>query len=313
VPCALVRLLPISLACLLSVSAAAADPATCQVVDLMPLFWAAIDQPDAAARLRRTIVEAHPDLYNENYVSLPSGVKWEALVARDRGYADSHAEAIRQAGAYLLANAAPTMREFAQTFPDFLCDFSFYIAPSFGQMDGSAAFVDGQHRIIFAPDVTPRYHTLPELKVLVDHETFHIYHHQATSRFGASADAVPGVLEALWSEGLATFVSWRMNPAASIDTVLLQPGIPAGAKPHLAEIAAALLAHLDEKDEPTYRRYFEAGGQPEGYPPRAGYYVGLLIADELSARYSLQQLARLDGEVLHASVRGSLQRLAATR
>ena len=56
-------------------------------------------------------------------------------------------------------------------------------------MDGSAATVNGQHRIIFAPDVIPRYHKLKELKVLIDHETFHIYHHQSTGVFGADEEA----------------------------------------------------------------------------------------------------------------------------
>ena len=36
-----------------------------------------------------------------------------------------------------------------------------------------------------------------------------------------------------------------MNPAVSLDAALLQPGIPEGAKPHLADISKDLLAHLD--------------------------------------------------------------------
>jgi hypothetical protein len=180
-------------------------------------------------------------------------------------------------------------------------------------MDGSAATVNGQHRIIFAPDVIPRYHKLSDLKVLIDHETFHIYHHQATAVFGASDEAVPTTLEALWSEGLATFVSWRMNPDVSLDIALLQPNIPEGARPHLADIAKDLLAHLDEKDETTYLHYFVASRQPEGYPPRAGYYVGVLIAQDLSGRYTLQRLTHLKGAVLHEAIVAQLQKLAAGR
>ncbi|MGH8313568.1 MAG: hypothetical protein ACRETU_00265 [Steroidobacterales bacterium] len=83
-----------------------------------------------------------------------------------------------------------------------------------------------------------------------------------TQVFGASAESVPTVMEALWGEELATFVSRRMNPGASLDMALLQPGIPAGSQPHLAAIAADLLAHLDAKDEGTYLRYFVANKQP---------------------------------------------------
>ena len=295
-----------------SAVAAMASPASgdCDIVDLMPAFWQSIDAGDAATRLRDTIVDRHPDLYNADYVSLPSGDAWATMVANERVYADAHAREIEAADAYLASHAAPTMRRFRTTFPDFRCDFTFYIAPSFGRMDGSAAFVNGQHRIIFAPDVIPRYHSTSELKVLVDHESFHIYHHQATGRFGASAEAVPTVIEALWSEGLATFVSWRMNDTVGLDTALLQPGIPDAAKPHLASIAQDLLRHLDDKDEATYLHYFVAGRQPDGLPPRAGYYVGMLIARELSASRTLQQLAHLDGPALRTAVAGALGRYA---
>jgi hypothetical protein len=176
-------------------------------------------------------------------------------------------------------------------------------------MDGSATLVNGQHRIIFAPDVIPRLHKLDDLKVLIDHETFHIYHHQASGVFGAEEQAIPTIEAALWGEGLATLVSWRMNPAVSLDVALLQPGIPEGARPHMPAIATELLAHLEERDESTYARYFEGSKPPEGYPPRSGYYVGVLIAQKLSERYTLGQLAHLKGSVLHDAIESELQQL----
>ena len=281
----------------------------CTVVDLMPAFWQALAGNDPAAQIRAAVIDPHPDLYNDNYVQLPTAAKWESRVAREKTYDEAHRPEIMAAERYLAANVPGYMREFRRTFPDYRCDFKFYIAPSFGNMDGSAATVNGQHRIIFAPDVIPRYHQLNELKVLIDHETFHIYHHQVTGTFGALEDAIPTIEVALWSEGLATFVSWRMNPGASLDTVLLQPGIPQGAHPHLSAIAAELRQHLDEKSESTFARYFEAGNQPDGYPPRAGYYVGVLIAQDMSKRYTLRQLARLKGPRLHAAIVAELQRL----
>lgn len=55
---------------------------------------------------------------------------------------------------------------------------------------------------------------------------------------------MPTIEAALWGEGLVTFASWRMNPNVSLDVALFQPGIPEMAKPHLCEIAQALLDHL---------------------------------------------------------------------
>lgn len=281
----------------------------CTVIDLMPAFWRALAADDAAGELRQTVVDPHPDLYNDHYVRLPNGAKWERKLAQEKVYDDAHRAEIAAAEKYLSANVPSYMTDFRNFFPDYRCDFKFYIAPSFGNMDGSAAIVNGQHRIIFAPDVIPRYHKLTELKILIDHETFHIYHHQATQVFGADEEAIPTIEAALWSEGLATFVSWRMNPEVSLDIALLQPGIPGGARAHMPAIATELLAHLDERDDSTFGRYFEAGKQPAGYPPRAGYYVGVLICESLAHRHSLRQLAHLKGPALHDAIVSELQRL----
>ena len=285
----------------------------CTVVDLMPTFWQSIQGTDAPARLRATLVEAHPDLYNHDFVDVPAAVEWESIVLQDRSYVQSRASEVRAVESYLSANVPNLMTQFQEAFSDFKCDFPFYIAPSFGRMDAAAAFVNGQNRIIFAPDVIPRFHELPDLKILIDHETFHVFHHEVTNAYGASSEAEPTILEALWSEGLATFVSWRMNPGASLDKALLQPGIPEAANRHLASIAKDLLAHLDEKDSASFHRYFVAGKQREGDPPRAGYYVGALIAQKLAARHTLQQLAHLNGPGLRWMVADSLQELASAR
>jgi hypothetical protein len=70
-----------------------------------------------------------------------------------------------------------------------------------------------------------------------------------------------------------------------------------------------LRQHLGEKDETTYGHFFQGGNAPEGCPSRAGYYIGFLIAQDLSKRYSLRQLARLKGEVLHEEILGELDRI----
>jgi hypothetical protein len=301
----LLLLVLLSLQCLVPANAIT----SCTVVDLMPAFWQALAGNDPAVQMRTTVVDPHPDLYNDKYVRLPTTADWENKLSGERTYDEAHRQEVTAAEQYLAANVPAYMQEFRRTFPDYRCDFTFYIAPSFGNMDGSAATVNGQHRIIFAPDVIPRYHRLNELKVLIDHEIFHIYHHQATGVFGADEEAIPTIEAALWSEGLATFVSWRMNSGVSLDIALLQPGIPEGARAHMSTIAAELLGHLEERSKSTYARYFEGGKQLEGYPPRAGYYVGVLIAKDLSKRYTLRQLARLKGSVLHDAIVAKLQQL----
>jgi hypothetical protein len=285
---------------------AAAD---CTVVDLMPPFWQALAGSDPAAQMRSAVIDPHADIYNDIFVRLPTAAEWDDQLAHDKTYVEAHRPEVTAAEQYLAANVPRYMQEFRQTFPDYRCDFTFYIAPSFGNMDGAAATVNGQHLIIFAPDVIPRVHQLNDLKVLIDHETFHIYHHQATGVFGVDEAAIPTIEVALWSEGLATLASWRMNPAVSLDVALLQSGIPEGTRAHMHAIATELLTHLEERDASTYARYFEGGKAPDGYPPRAGYYVGVLIAQNLSKRYTLRELAHLKGSVLRGAIASELQQL----
>ena len=300
--------------CLLFLLGAVVDTASkCQVVDLMPEFWQSLESNDAGARMQAALIRAHPDVYNDELVKLPTDERWAEEIQRERTYAQTHRTEVNATEDYLSSQVEPIMAQFQQAFPDYRCDYPFYIAPSFGRMDGAAALFRGHHLIIFAPDVIPRYHELSELKVLIDHETFHIYHHQATGVYGASEEPIPTIIEALWGEGLATFVSWRMNPGVSLDMALLQPGIAEGAKPHLAQIATDLAAHLDQKDEATFRRYFVAGRQTDDEPPRAGYYVGVLVAQDLATRYTLSQLAHLNGATLHAAVAAELGRIAQAR
>ena len=291
-------------------SASAADK--CTVVDLMPPYWQALAASDPVARMRTSVVEPNPDLYNDKFVRLPPAAAWELALSHEQTYAEAHRPEIEAAEQYLAANVPHFMQEFRKTFPDFRCNFTFYIAPSFGNMDGSAVVVNGQYRILFAPDVIPRLHALDELKILIDHETFHILHRQQTDSFGVDEEAVPTIEAALWSEGLATLVSWRMNPGFSLDVALLQPGIPERARAHMPAMATELLARLGDRDPSTYERYFAGGPLPDGYPARAGYYVGFLIAQDLSKRNTLRQLARLKGPLLHAAIVSVLQQLQRT-
>ena len=292
------------------VLAAASAATTCSFVDLMPAFWRALGAADGAAQMRATMVDPHPDLYNELLITVPPGEDWAGTFSNEKTYDDAHRTEVRAVEKYLVTNTPKYMAQFERTFADYRCDFTFYIAPSFGNLDGSAATVGGKYLIVFAPDFIPRIHALSDLKILIDHETFHVYHHQATGVFGA-AEQLPTIEEALWSEGLATFVSWRMNPRVSLDIALMQPGLPAAAQSHLQSMVAELRQHLGEKDEATYGRFFQGGNAPEGCPSRSGYYIGFLIAQDLSKRYSLQQLAHLKGAVLHEAIVAELDRIGA--
>ena len=81
----------------------------CKVVNLMPAFWRSLAKSDASAQIRATLIVPYPDLYNDNYVNLPKGAKWDAAVARERTYVEAHREEVSAAESYLVAHARPLM------------------------------------------------------------------------------------------------------------------------------------------------------------------------------------------------------------
>src|SRR5262245_29843398 len=84
----------------------------CTVVDLMPAFWQALAAKDPAGEMRTAVIDPHPDLYNEKFVRLPSGAKWEEEIAREKTYVEAHRTEVDAAEQYLVANVPRYMRAF---------------------------------------------------------------------------------------------------------------------------------------------------------------------------------------------------------
>ncbi len=58
-----------------------------------------------------------------------------------------------------------------------------------------------------------------------------------------------------------------------------------------------------------YEKYFLLSSQDEKIPKRAGYYIGYLVAKELSRNYSIQQMATLDEKVIIKEMKSSIKML----
>ena len=68
---------------------------------------------------------------------------------------------------------------------------------------------------------------------------------------------------ALWNEGLATYVSWKLNPTLTAPEIFWIPrDMEAQMQPKLAEAARLMLVDLDGHE--GYRRWFVGGSNPPG-------------------------------------------------
>lgn len=175
---------------------------------------------------------------------------------------------------------------------------------SVGEFDGGTRSLPAGDRLMFGADVIARVHGDRDVRPFFHHELFHLLHGRTFSDCGA-------LWCALWNEGLATFVSHRLNPAASDDQLLLTQPVPLRAAIEADRKAALcpVLARLDSTADEDIRPLFmgRAAGGP--LPPRYGYYVGYLVAGDIGRTRSLKALAAMPGEQVRPLIEESLRRL----
>lgn len=269
----------------------------CAVTNLMPefwTFWAQVrDQPaPRQLELFRTLLrEPHRDVYDAILAKLP--MPEAELIPKAIERAKPAEARMRSLSDQLATDLPKELEHFRASFPDFQCTRPVYVLFSAGAFDGAVRTVGGTRALMFGLDVAARTQG-PRLGPLVVHELFHV-HHQA-----ALPDSPDAFYWALWSEGLATYVSRQLNPAAAETEVCCLPALPEtqAALPRLVPEALRL---LDSESSADYARYF-LGGKDLDIPQRSGYYLGYRVAAEAGRTRSLAELARLRPEAVRALI-----------
>ncbi len=196
---------------------------------------------------------------------------------------------------------------FKARFPDYRPAMPIYFLHSLNEMDGGPRELAGGNFLIFGIDRMVRYHGTNDETAFFHHELFHTYH-QPVIR-ACSGDAL---WTSLWIEGLATYVSHVLNPAANEQELLLDfpTGMPARTRAMLQPALVQLESVLGSSDEADYRDLFTmAGNEAGGLPKRRGYYLGYLVAQEAAKTHSLQELAKFDCGAARGVVHAAVQRL----
>jgi hypothetical protein len=196
-------------------------------------------------------------------------------------------EEVRRA---LDADLQESATDFRKTFPGFAMKRPISVVCSLGAFDGGTRKVEGASMLVFGPDVIAAIRPRGfNLRPFLEHELFHALHEALLP------DAPETVVQSLWEEGLATFVSDALNPGASHDEISVPDALIAAATPRIPELASRLLGHLDDPDSgPVYKQFFY--GSLEGsseVPPRSGYVLGWKIAEAAGKTRSLAQLAAM--------------------
>ncbi|WP_162235095.1 hypothetical protein [Sphingomonas sp. Leaf67] len=288
----------------------------CPVTNLMPQYWA-LQAKAAPFRDYKTILaDKNPALYTGDFVNALRGDHFTAWEQEEQTFLSKNPFAARSVSRVIVEEMPHYIDDFTRAFPKLTCNFTIYVAPSFGTMNAAAMRTPDGLALVFSPVTILRYDgdRLSQFKLLFDHELFHIYHAQASrGAFGASADGNEPLYATLWSEGLAVHVSEGLNGDIGRDRSLMDLTLQARSRPLRQQIARAVLADLDSRDPAVSNRYFALGVKGGAFPPRSGYYIGALVADDLARTRTPDQLAALPDREAHALVRSSLERIATAR
>lgn len=262
-------------------------------LDLMPEFWAAYDGhrgEDVAVRADRLVdgfFSKHEDTYRQAGVM----VRTKDVAQWLPGF-DGRAEGARVVHKRFAHDYAGNLGRFRAQLADFDGRASpVTLLPSLMHFDAHLQPDGPRLPLFFGPDAIVYFHGADaDLSVLFSHELFHCYQGQRNPSM--CLDPAAPLYVSLWMEGTATYASERLNPDASPLQVLLDdPALLHADASAMRAAAQAMLAHLDAADDATQSLFFQAGHHGEGWPPRAGYAVGLQIARSLGATMSLPQMA----------------------
>lgn len=274
-------------------------------------FWDGMqsdDEKTQVLRFRQFVIAKHPELFKGNIIPLFKSVN---ISDQNRGIAEylkkigPSVPAMRVLNQRLEQDLTTYNRDFMKLWPDFKAGQPVYFTISMGGFDGALRDVDGANALLFAVDrIAQIYGLTTNLSVLFDHEIFHVYHRQvAPSLFERDE-----IWKRLWIEGLAEYVSWRMNPASSEDDVLLSADLRSKGTPLLPCLSASINRDLDSTADRDNERYF-LFGPAGGNPPRSGYLVGFEVVLRMGESRTLSDLSRLSGDELKREIAATLSEL----
>ena len=248
-----------------------------------------------------------PGFYDPARFDTPGGGdRYRARLIRNLNAFPQDRAKIEEVSARFSGLFAPALASFEARFGPMEGYPPVYLVHSLGEFDGGTRDLPQGSRLLFGADVIARIHTGDHaIQPFFHHELFHILH---ARRF----KECPEIWCGLWSEGLAVYVASELNPGASDADLLLT--LPEPIRPAVEKDRAAAVCAVTERLESTaradYAPLFTFERLSPSLPPRFGYYVGYLVAQELGRTRSVAELARLDNDHARPLVIAALHRLA---
>lgn len=303
-------------AVLTALPAAAMPGGDIAVRNLMPDFWtfwrAARDEaPGTQLQLWRKLYQQRnaavfADLNSTCGKDLQAGVLEEQYFPILKGLIP----AMRALSASLPKTIASAEGAFGAAFPDMHWTGPMYIMASVGCFNGRSQLIQGRQALLLGVDDMAGLHET-NVQPLITHEMFHRYHY---GYFAFEPELPQPLWVRLWAEGMATFVAHRLNPGASTyDLTWISPRDVSRMDSRMKGMTARFRRRLNSTSQAEAAVFFSDDGRDAEVPPRAGYYLGLEVAEYLARRYSMQTMAHWNRAQAEPHVQSALRHLELAR
>ena len=298
-------------ALLLPGSISAQTGSNLKLVDLTDDFAAVFDRTATLGEAARVAaIKAHfepiiPGFYGHERHGLPDATRYDQFVVKALKGFPQEREAIAGMSRRFAELLAPAEQSFEREFGPLTGFADIYLVHSLGEFDGGMRELGGKGHLMFGADVMAKLYANRAIQPFFHHELFHLYHSR-------SFDDCDKIWCGLWNEGLATYVAHRMNPSATDAELLLTEPVPlrAAVEANKSEAVCAVTERLDSTDVDDNRALFSSGRLNERLPPRFGYYVGYLVAEDIGRDKPLKTLAAMSGEQVRPLIEQSLAGMA---
>jgi len=292
-----------------------------EVIDTMPVYWqfweVARDKPVAeqSELFQKMVAAKYPELYTVEVLNLDTdkslhdalNTRYVGTYERNRPYVD----AMRKVSSEMRAQLDGYLASFRKEFPDFDYRGRIYFLDSLNSFDGGTRPVQGKEALLFGLDTIARINPPgADVSPFFHHELFHVYQSQFAGGEGDGSNAP--LYRSLWGEGLAVYVSHVLHPQAPEEQIFGRPvEMPERARAVLPQLAHEFREKMDSTSRVDYARYFlgrrPAEADSATIPPRAGYYLGYLVAAELAKKHDLLWLAHAKPSALHGEIEKALR------
>lgn len=277
-------------------------------IDLMPSFWPVYD----VGRNEAVEARAHALIagYFQPHIAIQQGagigrvdlVRWLAIF-------DPIADEVRRLSTAFPQIWGEQVERFRRHLPDAASDAPVTILLSFLYFDARVRLWRDHLALFVGLDGVVHVHGRgADLGILLDHECFHLYHHQVNPSL-----ILPGgdtIWLGIWKEGLAVHACGVLNPGISRQRMLLGDRDLAAVTPELLRrIARELPPVLNATDGQTRARYLSYGYRGD-IPARSGYALGLAIVERVARGRGLGELARIPAPEIETLVRAEVAAIA---